>query len=415
MTAGVERYHRRNVLFLSVVEIFWGVGLSFSHARAVLPAYLDDLGATNLLLGVLTAIWVLGSSVPQAFSAYFTEHLSSKKRAVIFFHFLPPLAWLALFVYNYYFVPGPGSYGMAIIFFLPVMAFYACSLGLLLPIYLSFLSRVVSQKKRGRAFGAWAVCCIGVLLAGRAFPKNYAFLFLLTFLAICAGNLFFLPIRERRDEAPRPRERPGEYFRSILRTFRRKRTLRRYILVRLLVALNMLLVFFFVKHAKSVLPGLDASQIRYFVVFLLIGQSAGNLFFGRLGDRLGFRAVAAAGAALMMGATLLAVILKTLPGFYFAMTAAGFYLAADWISHLNIVLQLSGEGEQTRAFGVVGIATSIPLAAVSLLMGFLMDVLSFTAVAITASGLAVLGVVLLLAMKMPLREAVPQHLTREPH
>ncbi len=425
MTGGPAKYHRRNVLFLSIVEIFWGVGLSFSHARAVLPAYLADLGATNLMLGVLSAIWVLGSSVPQAFSAYFTEHLPTKKRAVMLIHFLPPLAWLALFVYNYYFVPGPGSYAAAMIFFLPVMAFYACSLGLLLPVYLSFLSRVVSEDRRGRAFGtifsaqcifgAWAVCCVGFLLAGRVFPKNYAFLFLLTFLAVCVGNLFFAPIKERRDVLARPRKRAGAYFRSFVVTFLRNHKLRRYVLVRLLIALNMVLVFFYVKHAKNVLPGLDAAQVRYFVVFLLIGQSSGNLVFGRLGDRVGFRAIAAAGAALMLCATGAAVALQTLAGFYLAMTAAGFYLAADWISHLNIVLRLSGEGEQTRNLGVVGLATSLPLALASLLVGLLMDRLSFAAVAIPASGLAGIGAILLLLMKMPGKKKPVQRLPRELH
>ncbi len=425
MTAGIKPYYRRNILFLSIVEIFWGVGLSFSHARVVLPAYLGELGATNLFLGVLAAIWVVGSSVPQSLSAYFTEHLPAKKRAVIFFHFLPPVAWLGLFVYNYWLVTGEGSHYAARVFFVPVWLFYACSLGVLLPIYLGFLSRVTEEGKRGSAFGsifsaqcifgAWAICCIGFLLAGRVFPRNYAFLFLLTAIAICAGNLFFIPVREPRAEDPETRRRLGEYFRELLAVFIEKRLLRRYVFLRLLIALNMLIVFFYVKHAESEFEWLDAVHVRYFVVFLLIGQSLGNLLFGRLGDRLGFRGVAATGAAFMLCAACVSVTMKTLPAFYLVMAAAGFYLAADWISHLNIVIQLSDEGKHTRDLGLVGFMTSLPLAGVSLLMGYLIDSISFAAVAIGSSVLAVLGVVLLLAMKMPGGTAPAERLTREPN
>ena len=425
VTTGIEHYYRRNILFLSLVEIFWGIGLSFSHARVVLPAYLGELGATNLFLGVLAAIWVVGSSVPQSLSAYFTEHLPAKKRAVIFFHFLPPIAWLGLFAYNYYLVSGEGSYYSARIFFVPVWLFYACSLGVLLPIYLGFLSRVTEEGKRGRAFGsifsaqcifgAWAVCCIGFLLAGRAFPRNYAFLFLLTAIAISVGNFFFFPVREPRSQKSGTRRRLGEYFRELLSVFMEKRLLRKYVFVRLMIALNMLIVFFYVKHAESEFEWLDAGHVRYFVVFLLIGQSLGNLIFGRLGDRLGFRAVAAAGAAFMLCAACISVTLRSLPAFYLAMAAAGFYLAADWISHLSIVIQISDREKHTRDLGLVGFMTSLPLAGVSLLMGYLIDAVSFAAVAVGSSGIAAVGVVLRLTMKMPERTVPTERLTREPH
>jgi predicted MFS family arabinose efflux permease len=295
----------------------------------------------------------------------------------------------------------------------------------LLPIYLGFLSRVTEEKKRGSAFGsifsaqcifgAWAVCCIGFLLAGRVFPKNYAFLFLLTAVAICVGNLFFFPVREPRTREPGPRKRLGEYFRELHSAFREKRLLRKYVFLRLLIALNMLIVFFYVKHAESEFEWLDADHVRYFVVFLLIGQSLGNLIFGRLGDRVGFKAVAAAGAAFMLCAACISVMLRTLPAFYLAMAAAGFYLAADWISHLNIVIQLSDKGKHTRDLGLVGFMTSLPLAGVSLLMGYLIDAVSFGVVAVGSSAVAVLGAVLLLTMKMPAGEAPAERLTRQPH
>jgi predicted MFS family arabinose efflux permease len=211
------------------------------------------------------------------------------------------------------------------------------------------------------------------------------------------------------------RKRLAEYFRELLTVFMQKRLLRRYVFLRLLIALNMLIVFFYVKHAESELEWLDAVHVRCFVVFLLVGQSLGNLLFGRLGDRLGFRAVAAAGAAFMLCAACISVTLRTLPAFYLAMAAAGFYLAADWISHLNIVIGLSDRENHTRDLGLVGFMTSLPLAGISLLMGYLIDTVSFAAVAVCSSVLAGLGAVLLLAMKMPGAPVPSGRLTREPH
>ena len=423
MDEKTEKLFKRNVLFLCIVEIFWGMGLAFSHARIVLPAYLDDLGATNLFVGILTAIWTFGSSVPQAFSAYFTEHLSRQKRAIIILHFLPPLAWLALFLYNIFFVTGPASYGSAKLFFLPIMLFYACSLGLLMPVYVNFLSKVIEEKKRGRAFGtifsaqcvfgALAICCIGFLVAGKPFPHNYAFLFLLTFCAICIGNLFFLPVRERSDEPAVGRRGPVEYFRTFLRLFYQERKLRKYVLIRLLTALNLLLIFFLVKHAKDSVSYLGAQPVIRFVIFLLVGQAFGNLVFGRLGDRLGFRAISVVGALLMLVSVTLFSVSHSVIIFYFAMAIAGMFLASDWIAHLNIILLLSEEKSHTRHLGFVGIATSLPLALVSLLLGYMIDIASFVPVAVATSVLAGVGSLLLYTLKMPGRLQETRHLSRE--
>ncbi len=386
--------------------------MAFSHARAVLPAYLDDLGATNFILGVLTAVWVVGSSVPQAFAGYFTEHRPSKKGSVLFLHYLPPLAWLGLFLYNYYRVPGASTYTGTLVFFIVMMAFYSCALGVLMPVYLNFLSRVTEEKKRGSAFGtifsaqcifgAWAVASVGFLIAGRGFPRNYALLFLLTFAFICLGNLFFIPVREKHDAGGKARRSFAEHMKSLAMIFVKNRQLRKYIFLRLLLGLNLILVFFYVKHAKGVLPWIEPRHVRYFVVFLLIGQASGNLLFGRLADRLGFKSVAVMGAALMLGATCVAVCLQTLAGFYIAMASAGAYLAADWISHLNIVLALSGARDKTSHVGLAGLLTSLPLALASLVTGYLIDVVSFAAVALTASALAGLGALLLVVLiRMP--------------
>ena len=398
-------FRTRNVFFLGMVEIFWGIALAFSHAKAVLPAYLADLGGANAAVGALTAVWIVGGSLPQVLSGYFTEHLRARKRAVMVFHFLPAVAWLALFVFNEHFVAGPADYGDAIAFFMIAVCVYECSLGLLLPMYLDFLSRVLAPETRGQAFGtifstqcvfgAWAVSCVGFLLAGRPFPGNYALLFLLTFVSICAGNLFFIPVKERTDEAAAPRRRVLAYLRSFAAIWGANRLLRRYAALRVLVALNMVLAFFFTKHAKSTLDWLDITHVRHFVVFLLVGQAAGNVALGRVGDRFGFKAVALIGAGVMFGATAVCAGLGSLAGFYLVMGAAGFYLAADWISHSNFVLMVCGGENQTSSLGLVGALTSVPLACASLTLGCFMDLFSFAAVAVATSALAGAGTVLL--------------------
>ena len=60
--------HRRNVVFLSLIEVFWGVGLGLVHTQAVVPAFLDELGASATFIAAASVCWTVAFSLSQVLS-----------------------------------------------------------------------------------------------------------------------------------------------------------------------------------------------------------------------------------------------------------------------------------------------------------------------------------------------------------
>src|SRR5207253_2479455 len=73
-----RRHLRRNLLTIGADVALFSIGISFASQGTILPAFAAFLGAPNLLIGAIPAVFTLGWFVPSIFAARHTETLPRK-------------------------------------------------------------------------------------------------------------------------------------------------------------------------------------------------------------------------------------------------------------------------------------------------------------------------------------------------
>ena len=89
-----ERFFRRNVLIAPGVDFFWGFSMALTAIGPILAVFLQRLGASNLLIGMAPAAFLVGLTLLQLPAAHLTQRLRRKKVLFGLAHLVPCSAWL---------------------------------------------------------------------------------------------------------------------------------------------------------------------------------------------------------------------------------------------------------------------------------------------------------------------------------
>ena len=403
--------HRRNVLFLSLTEVFWGVALGLIHTQAIVTAFLDDLKASGFFVGLVNMCYFVPFALSQVVGGYLMERAKRRKKYVLILHFLAPIPWVAIFVATLLLVDPPRGLVAGRLAVLFATLPYGLLMGILVPVYFAFISAVVLESRRGHAMGtmfaaqcicgALTVFYVGRLTARCDFPTNYALLFAAASAIVTLGN-FFLFLTKEPQSRKQPVLRPlKNYLADLIAVVRHNSILRRYILARYFLVANGVLVFFFVKEAKTAF-GLEGTDwARLFAFFFLIGQATGNQIFGRIADKVGYVEVALGGAVVAICGGLLAVFGRTPSAFLVAQIAAGVYVASDWLSHMNIAISFAEPNRRAHYIGITNVLVAPVYGVAMLLAGYILDKFHLQGLLLTLAPFLVPGALILLLSVRP--------------
>ena len=394
--------HGRNTLYLSLVEAFWGVGLSVISVGTVLPVYLLGAGASNWVIALLPALGALGAGITQGFSGWLVRRSSHLKGWVLALHVLAP-APLALV--GFWLLLGRGGGVMAVL--LGWGAFYGF-LGILFPLWLDYMARILDPARRGRAFGAiffvqttagvgGAALASGVLEQSTS-DRAYALLFFVAAVAMAGGSLLFMGTRgEALPPGPATTSSSSEHFKEFFGLWREASWLKPYMVARWLTrGIYPLVAFFYAARAVAEL-GATPSQAALLGAAALGCQAVAGIAAGILGDHVGHRAAVVLGQAGLLVASVLVLLPIPLWGYFLVAALTGVYLATEYASQGNWIMELAGPYRRQGALALVGFLLTPTAVAVPLLGGWLMDEVGFRPV---AAGVAV---ILVLAMVVELR------------
>lgn len=396
---------------MSLTEVFWGVALGLIHTQAIVTAFLDDLGASGFFIGLVNMCYFVPFALSQVVGGYLIERARRRKKYVLTLHFLAPIPWIAIFVATLLLVHPPRGLFAGRLSVLFATLPYALLMGILVPIYFAFISAVVLESRRGHAMGtmfaAQCVCgaltvfYVGRLTARWGFPTNYAMLFAAASAIVTLGNFFLFGTKE-----PQPRKQPvlrplKDYLADLVAVVRRNSVLRRYIIARYFLVANGVLVFFFVKEAKTVF-GLEGTEwARLFAFFFLIGQATGNQIFGRIADKVGYVEVALGGAFVALAGGILAVLWRTPAAFLVAQIAAGAYVASDWLSHMNIAISFAEPDRRAHYIGITNVLVAPVYGGAMLLGGYILDKLHLQGLLLTLGPFVLPGAAILFLSVRP--------------
>ncbi|WP_352413740.1 MFS transporter [Thermus sp.] len=324
------------------------LGDAFLNANIVLAGFAARLGAPGPLIGLLPALLQAGGLVPQAFLAPYVARLPRK---IVLYQrvALLRLSGIVLMALSAFFL-GPWP-SLLLGGFLLGLGLNALFTGVSSLPFWETVAKVIPQEKRAAFFSARNL--VGGLLAFSAgflvqallglplpFPLPYALLFALAALSFGLGWYLF----GLTDEP----EEPGRTERIDLRNPLLDPHFRRFLRVRLLLALGGMAEPFYAAYAVRVLQ--QERALGLYLALYALSMTLSNLLWARLAEQSS-RPVVLAGAGLGVLALLLAPLLP--PGLFgLVFLLQGAYLAALGLGTTTYLLNLAKKEDRSAYIGL---------------------------------------------------------------
>jgi MFS family permease len=417
---------RHNFLAFGTDFLMFSVSVAFVNFSTVLPAFVNRLTGSAVLVGLITTVLQFSSNVPQLVAGNFVTRVTSKKRFFLIAALVgrPVILLLGLLVA----LTGAQPAWLSVIAVYVALALLYGSDSFSIVAWLEIMKRVFPPEKRGRLLAAWQVIAglaglgvaylVSLILGehGPLFPNNYALIFGLGGAAMAFSMVGILSIKE---PPPSGGETDGafipwaEFGRRMVKLWKDDARLRLVSLSRLFVMLTELAVPFYVIYATERL-GFPDSAIGVFIVAQTVSSLLGALLLGGLADRLGAHRASQLGVLITFSAPLLVLILflaNTGPGSLLRYTLPWVYLVIGQsgnlylMGHTNYTLDIAPHGKTGLYVGVVNTFSSLGVFA-PLFAGWLLSRTSYGVVFGLAAAFGLWG--LLLTMRLPVGRGVEE-------
>jgi len=257
----------------------------------------------------------------------------------------------------------------------------------------------VLQGLRNTLGGATSIAVAAVagsvLVERNALGDGYAATFLLAFALTSVGLCALLFVREPEPPAVREPSNALARIRELPELLREDRHFTRYFACRALGTMGRMAVPFYILYAGTRLE-ITGTALGHLTVALLFAQTAGNLGWGWIADRAGFRLVFIASLVVWIFAALL-LLLSTGSATLLAVFAGlgagqgGFQMAGQ-----NMVLEFGVREDLPMRIAVVNTGTELVGAIGPLLGGIIAATWSYPAVLWLATGCQALAVATML-------------------
>lgn len=367
----------RNFVWVLVLESCWAFGSWLAHPMTVMPQFVLRLGGTERWVGALPGLWAVGTGLGALLLGPVALHRRHLAAFCGWAHLLALLAWPLLAAVAFAVERGRLTPRPALWLSFGALLYFNLLLGFLVQLYFFLLSRVFPERGRGAWFGALfavsgIVGALGPIAASRWFLHpgatlaDYGRLFLATAACFFAGSLPFFLLRER----PRVREARRTVAGNVshlVALWRANEPLRRYISSRFILELGGLCMVFVATYSRTE-GGLTEHAVARLGFVIVACEATACVLLGWGFRRLdGLRMppwrsylLAQLGAqGMSMVALLAAATGPARPAAVLLAVAGGLRLAAEFVIHPNILLELGGRRSRLDAIAL-GAFTLMP-------------------------------------------------------
>jgi MFS family permease len=350
----------RNVIILSIVSFL--NDLSSDMIMPILPMFLESLGATGKIIGLVGGIRDGVSGLLKVLCGYWSDKTGKRKVFVYAGYGISSVFKLLLGLTK--------TAGGAVIF----SSMERIGKGLRTAARDAIIAESVKQSQRGKSFGIHR----GMDSAGAVLGASLAFVFLqftglgfstVIIISALIGLASLVPLRFVSEPEESKNNAKLKLSLSIL-----PRPLKLFILVAGIFALGNFSYMFFVLRAQHLFTGKWATTapILLYVLFNIF-QSALALPLGLLSDRVGRQKVLIFGFGLFAVVSFGFVFLNTLPFYIILFALYGVVFAAVDGTERALVSDLAGPESRATALGTYSTITGLAALPAGIIAGFLWD------------------------------------------
>lgn len=402
---------RRNMGFGIANGILFSIADAFSDTTLVLTVFISQLGASPMVVGLLPALKNGGWLLPQLISAGRLQGLRYKLPVYRNVGITRSCIWLLMTLLVWFSDRLPTAW--LLLGFMLGYALYNFTGGAGSVAFQEVVAKTIPARKRGFFFGTRNM--IGGLLAfalvspivawvlsrnsGFSFPHNFALLLSMSFVFIIGGITTFASMKEPPTESPPAAISARNMFAVMPNLIRGDHDFRRYVISRIISRFGSLADPFYILYAREVLH-VPTRMIGLYLALRVISAALSNVWWARIADRHGNRALTVWTGWLLMTAPLWALSFVLWGDLASANTIAWLFggvflligLCTDgaMMAGLTYVMELAPVEQRTLYVGVsntlMGIATFAPV-----LGGILVKALGYEPVFAIAAILAGLG------------------------
>lgn len=344
-----ERIYRHNFIFFLLDNILFNVAMNVISPTTVIPDFVRRLTNSEVLIGLSGSLFSVGFTLPQLFVARHIVRHARKK-----WWFVGPNIPVRFVILIFSLITvslGADRPDLVLVAFFICYSIAAFGDGLVGVPWADMAGTSLDYRWRARMFGLASASTgiimllvaplIGLILAGSAFPTNYAMLFALSgvlFATSILPGLFFheLPGGKAIDKRP-----PfSEFLPELGRVLREDRPFRAFIMVRVFTSLFLMAAPFYIGYATVDLGLSSEVAVPVLLAMQTIGSVSGALAYTWLGahNNLLYIRLALTGAAMLPICALLAGVVGPLP-LYFGFLISGLAAGANLMSsYLNWVV-----------------------------------------------------------------------------
>jgi len=408
-------HHERNFALNVGEGVCLRICLALVSSELVLQALVQDLGASKLLIGLTSGLFIPMWAFFQVLVARLLGGRSKLKKFVVSFRLVAGLFWAVFSVYLLF--SRPEWAGFSIVFTMLTLAFFALFAGSLVPAWLEFITRTIRATDLGKFYGwrtalgsgaallAWFF--VRWVLPTLPFPYGYACCTGAASLVFFAGVLL-LGMSHESEVAHKPRGSSLNLFKEFTQDLRRDRQFRFLLFILVLAAFGggamagSMSTAFYLAYAREVLvpASVDSAHIEYVrnayvgyagIVYVL-AQIIVGLLAGRLVDKLGARVVFFCGLLISVIVPLIALVIQSHLVYLATFFVRGAAFAMACCSYHTLVISISPSDKAGRYLGMLNSFRAPFYLAAPIIGGTLIEATSYSTMFVVAAAMSFISV-----------------------
>lgn len=397
---------RRNLILFATGEGFWGLGTGLVASGTVLTVLLRDLGAGELMIGMIGAVEGMALLLPQVAGNYVFTSRRHLKRHLVHWHI---------------FIIVPFLFAMAALLLLAdriaavwlrwaLLGLWGCfnfTIGVAAASWIDWVGQIFAARSRGLA--------VGITLATSALASTFSAMLAAKFIMIdpavtgyarhyglaglitCGAMTVFYLVNDPGSEAAGVPRRGWRFLQESLRSSLDDANFRAYLAVRVLGILGFAMMPFVTMQFGR--PDAGAVSSAFIVgcgALQALCVALTQVVIGAWGDRRGHREGLLTGLCLQVAALLVVLGMPGRVGCLLAFALAGAAIGGMTISCYNLNLEICRHENRVVHLNVTNLLLAVPSLVGPLVYGLIARNLALRAVFICGGVLSVLALIVLL-------------------